>query len=236
MLSTYTISTNNTGSSHLWNVPADLVASVSQIEVICTNATSTVNYSDSSDNTFEIINATSTVSVVPKDLPITTNQVTLLKAVENDKVYRIVDEKKIWIPNIQAFNNQQLEWKDVKEIDLTSLNEYQEANLLRAKGDEKVYYIPSTGLKKWIKTVEIFNSYNNKWEEVVEVDPEIINSFEDVGLISLQNDPKVYKIENGQKKWISTVEAFNRLKYDWDKISLVNEVELNAYADQGIIE
>jgi len=47
----------------------------------------------------------------------------------------------------------------------------------------------------------------------------------------LAGDHKIYKLENNQKRWIKTVEAFTKLGFDWTKIAPVNPTEFNAYPE-----
>jgi len=48
-------------------------------------------------------------------------------------------------------------------------------------------------------------------------------------LISVPGDPKIYKLENGIKRWITTAFAFNRNGFRWDQVTPVNVEELNFY-------
>jgi hypothetical protein len=105
-----------------------------------------------------------------------------------------------------------------------------DVKLARAKGDTKVYYITEGGLKRLIPSPAVFLSYGNKWEDIVEVEPSFLTQYPDSVLIKLENgDGKVYKLENGMKRWIRTAEAFNRLGLDWNQIAPVNQVEFDHY-------
>lgn len=116
------------------------------------------------------------------------------------------------------------------------IDQYPRAKLLQAAGDEKVYYITESGMKRHILTADIFNSYGNQWSDIVKVTPTEINSFPDNSLIKSGGSAKVYKLENGYKRWIQTAAAFNRLKLDWNKVAPVNETELNAYPEGAPIQ
>ena len=153
----------------------------------------------------------------------------LLRAIGHYKVYRIIDGKQLWIPTISAFNAQGLKWEDIQEVSQAEVNQYPRAKLLQATGDPKVYYITESGLKRHLINPQVFTSYNNKWEDIVQVTPAELNSYSDNILIKAQGDYKVYKIEDNKKRWIKTNEAFNRLNYDWSKIAPVNTTEINAY-------
>ena len=100
---------------------------------------------------------------------------------------------------------------------------------MRAEGDTRVYYITEGGLKRHIPNPTVFLSYGNKWSDVVTVEPFELSAIPDNILIREEGKPEVYKLENGQKRWIKTAEIFNRLGYKWDEIAPVNPVEINSY-------
>jgi len=160
----------------------------------------------------------------------------LLRAVGQERVYKVVNGKLIWVPTVSAFNAQGLKWSDVQNVDASRLNQYPRAKLLQASGDPKIYYITESGLKRHIPNETIFDSYGNKWEDVVRVTSAEINSFPDATLIKAEDGYQVYKIENGQKRWIKTDAAFKRLKLDWNKVTPVNSAELDAYPEGAVIE
>ena len=54
---------------------------------------------------------------------------------------------------------------------------YPHGSLLRANNSYKVYYINSDGEKDWIINESIFEMYHNKWEDVIKVDPYILEQY-----------------------------------------------------------
>jgi len=160
----------------------------------------------------------------------------LLRAIGQERVYKVVNGKLLWVPTISAFNAQGLKWSDIQSVPESEINNYQKAKLLKAAGDQKIYYITNSGLKRHILNEQVFNSYNNKWNDVVSVSGTELNAYPDNNLIKQEGDNKVYKLESGQKRWIKTAEAFNRLKYDWNKVAPANATEVNAYQEGTPIE
>ena len=77
---------------------------------------------------------------------------------------------------------------------------------------------------------------SNNWADVLNVDPEIVASLQDVFLIKLEGTLKVYKLEDDKKRWIKTAEAFARLNFDWNLIAPVNQTELDSYTEESAIE
>ena len=101
-------------------------------------------------------------------------------------------------------------------------------DLIKSSDGTKVYVIVNNQ-KKWIATLEESNKNNYKWENVRIVSAMELNAVPDYStatitadLIKLSDNPMVYVIENGKKRWIKTAEDFNRLGYDWTKIASVN--------------
>lgn len=160
----------------------------------------------------------------------------LLLNTADNKVYRIINNQKIWIPTIETFDKQGLSWSQVQPADPSQVDQYPRIKLIKAPGNEKVYYVTESGTKRHIPTIDIFNSYNDRWEDIVELSPADISSYPDNNLIKKEDDPKVYKLENGQKRWIQTASVFNRLKLDWTKITPVNQTEFNFYPTGSTIK
>jgi hypothetical protein len=167
----------------------------------------------------------------------------LLRVPNDYKVYAIRDGKKMWIESQEQFQQQGYKWEDVQETTVKVLNSYdsapllqKDARLLKETGGLMVYYITESGMKRHIPTIEVFNSYGNKWENIVEVDRSIIDAYEDNILIRTDGDSKVYQLYYGIRRWIKTAEAFNRLGYDWNKIAPINATELEAYQEEAPIE
>jgi hypothetical protein len=145
------------------------------------------------------------------------------------------DSKKILIPGEDALFQLGGDWSDVSTVSLSSLRNIPRAKLLKSTYSPMVFYITNTGLKRHIPTVEIFNSYGNKWEDIVELNSEYIDMYEFNDLIKLEGDYKVYKLIGGIKYWIESAEVFNQLKLDWDEIASVNYAEFNYYENGGTL-
>jgi len=160
----------------------------------------------------------------------------LVKTAESPKVYQIMETKKHWVSSLVVFNERRFNWTDVEVIEQEDLDDYQTIDLVRAVGDYKVYHLTESGLKRHVPSVEVFNSYGYKWENVKEVSATECNAYSESILIRAEGEHKVYKLENGKKRWIKTVRAFNRSKFNWNEIASVNTIELNAYSEGVVIE
>ncbi len=161
----------------------------------------------------------------------------LIKLASSAKVYALVNGKRHWIPNQRSFDIYGYSWVNVKTVSPTEFSKYPDARLLKGMGDPKIYYFNAKGQKKWIINPEVFNSYNNKWTDILEILPSEIDSYPTVTLMRLQGDSKVYLLEGITKRWIKTADAFNSLGYKWEDVDVINNsTELNAYQEGDTLE
>lgn len=163
-------------------------------------------------------------------------QVSLIRAANESKVYKIIGNKKLWIPTIDAFNKMGNRWEDIQNVTKSEEEQYPRLKLVKLADDEKIYYLTEGGYKKYIPSMEVFNSYNNKLEDVAEISAVELDAYPDVALIKEEKGYKVYKLENGAKRWIKTAAVFNKLGFDWNAIAPVNAVEFNSYSEGDAIE
>ena len=105
-----------------------------------------------------------------------------------------------------------------------------DGSLIRAINDYKVY-ITKGNYKRHILDGEIFDFYGHLgWDNIVEINPSQLNNYQESYLIREVNDHRVYKIIDNKKHWLNiTVEEFENLGYNWDKVYVVNEEELGWY-------
>jgi len=185
------------------------------------------DWSDVEETSLEVVNAYADYLVVASNL---------IRAANQTKVYKIISNKRLWIPTAEAFIAMGNNWSDIEDVNETEVNQYARLKLVKLANDPKVYYLTEKGLKRHIPTIEVFNSYNYDWSDIVEVSSDVINSYENNSLIMMQGDYKVYSLSNGIRRWIKTDEAFNRLNYDKSKIEQVNRSELFSYDEEGHIE
>jgi len=116
-------------------------------------------------------------------------------------------------------------------------------SLLKSIESPKIYSIENNK-KRWITDINAFVLNGYKWENVVLVLESELEAFEDGANIyavssGLKQDGslirgggyKVYLIENGNKKWITSEKVFIGLGYDWNSIISVSDGELNLYSN-----
>ena len=153
----------------------------------------------------------------------------LIRAEGQPEVYVITGGKKRHIPSAQAFVAEGYVWDNILTVSKAHAEAYPIANLLRVKGDPKVYIV-ERGLKRHIPNPGIFNSYNYKWEDIVEISTAHLAGYKDAALMRALDDFKVYLLEGNTKQWIKTAQDFNNAGYDWNEVLDVSRVELESYA------
>lgn len=161
---------------------------------------------------------------------------TIVKSKQDRKVYRLENGRLIWVPSVAAFNAQGLKWDEVTEIDTDVTAKYQETKLIQDETGD-IYYITNSGKKILIISGAALKAYEKQdATTVAAVSDEVADSIEDVTLVKEAEDAKVYKLENGKKKWIKTATAFQREGYKWEDIETVDAAALQAYTETQAIE
>ena len=156
----------------------------------------------------------------------------LIRAINDYKVYLIVQGIKRHIPNPEIFINYGFEWNDIKDVNQETINQYKTSLLIKETGKDKVYYLcPIRKIKRWLRSPEIFNSYNNKWEDIQVISKYEMDSYPISNLIKLNNDNDVYLIEGNKKRLIKSAEEFERLELDWGRVMGVGGVEWGWYGE-----
>ncbi len=154
----------------------------------------------------------------------------LIRAVGDYKVYLVVNGIIRHIPNPEIFLDYGFSWSDVKEVPRSTIDKYRRAHLIKESGKNDVYYLDPRGIRKRIPNPEVFASYNNKWEDVQVISKKEMDFYPESNLVRLAGDYKVYLVENGTtKRWITSAEAFNARRYDWNSIITINKAEFDYY-------
>ena len=168
----------------------------------------------------------------------------LVKYSDSPKVYAIEDGARRWIPTETAFIGLGFNWDDIEVIEDTEViaegenlnftpeTERPEGRLVRSSDDPAVYLVDNNGERRVIPTEKDFNGFGFSWTNV-----EVVNNLTDypegnrlvyvatgaseIGegtLIKYIDDPKVYVVENGVKRWIPSESDFLGLGYSWGAI------------------
>ena len=158
----------------------------------------------------------------------------LLKEQADPKVYVVHGGAKGWIPNPAEFDASGYRWNEVQTVLDDSLRHVADVpgdrTVIRAFNDPTVYVVYG-GAKFWITDPAALTALGFSWSDVV-VAPS--GSLDNVGtvpadgtLLSQLDDPKVYVIEGGQRRWIPDPTTFTTLGHSWDRVGRVAAGQLN---------
>jgi len=158
----------------------------------------------------------------------------LIRQSGDAKVFLVVNGIKRHIPNPDIFLNYGFDWKDVKDVDKSVVDKYRTAFLIRVSKEANVYYLVS-GVRKLIPTLEIFNSYGNKSEDVQVISRLEMDSYILTNLVRLSGSTDIYLIRGDTKLKIMNAAVFERYNFNWNHVIDINQTELNYYRDEGYL-
>jgi hypothetical protein len=94
------------------------------------------------------------------------------------------------------------------------------------KGSGEEIYVLENNQRRWITSLDAFEWYGYRWEQVREVDDAFLNEFAEGRpihlLLKCSTSPHIYALEDGQKRWIKDIPTFEARQYLWEDIKFVN--------------
>lgn len=160
----------------------------------------------------------------------------LIKTSNNSKVYYLTDAgRRLWIPTAEMFINigYHSVGEEVTLINNLELGYYKDEQFIKSNQNDKTtaYRVSSFGTKRAINNQEIFESYSSDWSSIHDVPDQIITSYPETKLIRQKGDYKVYSLENGMRRWITSLQAFEQQGFSWERIEDITEVDLKSYPE-----
>ena len=93
------------------------------------------------------------------------------------------------------------------------------------KGSGSEIYVLQDNHRRWISSLDAFNYYGYRWEQVKLVDEDFLAQFPDGPPLSIlykcASSPHVYAIENGSRRWIKDIPTFEAQGYVWEDVQIV---------------
>ncbi len=103
------------------------------------------------------------------------------------------------------------------------------------KGSGPDIYVLEDDKLRWISSLEAFEFFGYRWEQVHVVDDSFLEKFERGRpihvLLKCQGSPHIYALENGQKRWIKDIPTFEAQGYVWEDVKLVSCDYLRSLPD-----
>ena len=228
--------------SVLWT-PDSTIKIGNRYKIRITNQDSVFYDYNDSDDYFSIVE-----SSTPSDSTNCLPDNTLIKLPGSPKIYVIKNCQRYWIKTAEEFRQRGYKWEDVQESSsdvVSSLpevesEEIKEGAIIRAKDGVDIYIVKYIGNKKFIRLIlnpSVFNSYGHlKWENVIEVEKETIDSFVISNLVRNAETGKIYRLtangDNGTRRHFQSISVMQRLGYDLDAVYEINGTDENSY-EQG---
>lgn len=105
--------------------------------------------------------------------------------------------------------------------------------VFKGSGDE--IYVLEGNKKRWISSLDAFEYYGYRWEQVNLVDDAFVAQFENGRpihvLLKCQTSPHVYALEDGEKRWINNIETFQAEGYVWEDVRITTCARLQNIPD-----
>jgi hypothetical protein len=96
--------------------------------------------------------------------------------------------------------------------------------VLKGRG-ERIYVLENNQLR-WISSLQAFEYFGYRWEQVRHVDDDFLSDFEEGRpihlLVKCQGSPHIYALEDGRKRWIKDIPTFEEEGYVWEDVMFVS--------------
>lgn len=105
--------------------------------------------------------------------------------------------------------------------------------VLKGSG-EKIYVLENNQLR-WISSLDAFEFFGYRWEQVREVDDRFLATFEEGRpihvLLKCRSSPHIYALEDGRKRWIKDIPTFEAEGYVWEDVMDASCAHLDSLPD-----
>jgi hypothetical protein len=103
------------------------------------------------------------------------------------------------------------------------------------KGSGPDIYVLEDNKLRWISSLEAFEFFGYRWEQVHVVDDSFLEQFEKGRpihvLLKCERSPHIYALENDQKRWIKDISTFEAEGYVWEDVEFVSCDYLRSLPD-----
>ena len=96
-------------------------------------------------------------------------------------------------------------------------------------------YVLEDDKLRWISSLEAFEFFGYRWEQVHVVEDSFLEQFEKGRpihiLLKCADSPHIYALENGQKRWIKDISTFGAEGYVWEDVKSITCDYLRSLPD-----
>lgn len=186
---------------------------------------------------------------VSPDTPVVTPQFTdqgttfadgeyrLVRAEESEQIYALVDQFKHYIRNPHIFEDYGFSWSEVETISQAELDTYEPLRIARWPTADNMYYLYlDKGMKKWIPSHEVYNSYElNQGTLGVSLSILDFEYFKNLELMKTPNSATVYYFKDHQKQAIASWADFIDNGWEAWEIGEVNQTDIDYYHNATLL-
>jgi hypothetical protein len=94
------------------------------------------------------------------------------------------------------------------------------------KGSGERIYVLENNQRRWISSLDAFEYFGYRWEQVRQVDDDFLADFEEGRpvhlLLKCRTSPHVYALEDGRKRWIKDIPTFEAEGYVWEDVTFTS--------------
>ncbi|MEK7519949.1 MAG: hypothetical protein AAB581_01760 [Patescibacteria group bacterium] len=149
----------------------------------------------------------------------------------SSEVYIISNGKRRHIPTARAFEELGYRWNQISILPQSVVDAYMDDMLIKASNGASVYLV-SGGKKRHVTDPAEFEALGLDWEDITTLSANELGYFAtvtNITLIRASGDEKVYFVSGSERRWIPSVNVFQKRGYKWEDIVIVDESELENY-------
>jgi hypothetical protein len=162
------------------------------------------------------------------------NEGTLVRAKGEQNVYLIQNGRKQLMRSPQEFVKLGLKWENVREVAADTVKAVTDLALIKTPGDNRVYMV-TNGVRRWVRTAEVFQKSGYRWEDVKTVTTKELAVYPATNLVR-GSDGKVYTVSGNVRQWVATPQAFTRRGFKWAEVQKVSDQEITAYRETAALK
>lgn len=176
-----------------------------------------------------------TQTTISASLSATLKEGYVVKSAADNSLYVIRGNKKITIPTMGVFNAAGLKATSIKVVPVSDIAAAASAVLIKSPEDSNVYLIK--GDKRiWIPSVPAFEAAGMKWSDIASVAKKEKEAYAEARLLKSDVSDKVFVLDKGVVRHLSSQEVFNSYEYKWSDITILTAAEMNMYNLTSLIK
>jgi hypothetical protein len=157
-------------------------------------------------------------------------QATLLRMANNHQIWMYDQGVRRQVPDAATFEDLGFDWQAIKIISQEELDKIPRVKYIQGRRASETYFLTETGYKLLMPDLEILQNDGFTEADIYKIrDAEVI-AYPETALITLKDDPRVYKIEQDRKRPINLPQTFEMM-FSWDQVVEVSQLHADRYPE-----